>query len=122
MQRILREAFVGSTLLCIAHRLVTVIDFDKILVMDGGRKRDFAQATELLADPRSLLSRMVDSGPPELRQQLLAKLASARAASVYRVTATGMMCDFLKPPLDSTLHRRPTNPVPCGTRPDHAGH
>ena len=39
-QKILREAVRGTTVLCIAHRLVTVIDFDKILVMDAGRKKE----------------------------------------------------------------------------------
>ena len=49
VQQILREAFEGSTLLCIAHRLVTVIDFDKILVMEQGAIAESGSHEELLA-------------------------------------------------------------------------
>ena len=60
---IVRKALAGSTILCIAHRLATVIAFDKILVMDAGQKVEFAPASVLLSNPQSHLSRMVDSGP-----------------------------------------------------------
>lgn len=51
IQEILREALAGSTILCIAHRLITVIDFDKILVMDTGRKAEFGHRN-VLSNPR----------------------------------------------------------------------
>ena len=50
--------------------------------MDSGRKREFGFAEELLADPRSHFSRMVDSGPKELRAQLLEKIQQAKVAEV----------------------------------------
>ncbi len=65
IQEILREAFRGTTLLCIAHRLATVIDFTKILVMDQGRRAELGPARELLSQPDSHLSRIVDSGPKD---------------------------------------------------------
>ncbi|OBZ88726.1 ATP-dependent bile acid permease [Choanephora cucurbitarum] len=37
IQRTIREEFTNSTLLCIAHRLRTVIDYDRILVLDQGK-------------------------------------------------------------------------------------
>ncbi|KAI8372497.1 hypothetical protein BD560DRAFT_446485 [Blakeslea trispora] len=37
IQRTIREEFTHSTLLCIAHRLRTVIDYDRILVLDQGK-------------------------------------------------------------------------------------
>lgn len=36
IQKTMREAFVGKTLLCIAHRLKTIIAYDRIVVMDKG--------------------------------------------------------------------------------------
>lgn len=36
MQRLLREMFPDSTIIAIAHRLRTIMDYDRVLVMDGG--------------------------------------------------------------------------------------
>ncbi|KAK7750007.1 hypothetical protein SLS62_008116 [Diatrype stigma] len=37
IQKLLRDKFSGKSLIAIAHRLSTVIDFDEVLVMEGGR-------------------------------------------------------------------------------------
>jgi len=36
IQRTIRTGFAGKTLLCIAHRLRTIINYDRIIVMDQG--------------------------------------------------------------------------------------
>lgn len=36
MQRLLREMFPDSTIIAIAHRLRTIMDYDRVIVMDGG--------------------------------------------------------------------------------------
>lgn len=41
IQTTIREEFTNSTLLCIAHRLRTVIDYDRILVLDQGRVAEY---------------------------------------------------------------------------------
>jgi ABC-type multidrug transport system fused ATPase/permease subunit len=41
IQNTIRTEFVGKTLLCIAHRLRTIISWDRILVMDAGEIEDF---------------------------------------------------------------------------------
>lgn len=49
IQRSIREEFSNTTLLVVAHRLNTVIDFDKILVMKDGVATEFGSPKELLA-------------------------------------------------------------------------
>ena len=48
IQRKLRESFKDSTVLIIAHRLATVIDADRILVMDDGYGVEFDHPYNLL--------------------------------------------------------------------------
>jgi len=49
IQRTVRETFQESTVLCIAHRIRTIMDSDKILVMGAGVCQEFGAPQELLA-------------------------------------------------------------------------
>lgn len=59
IQRTIREEFKGSTVLTIAHRVNTIMDSDKILVMKDGVAAEFASPAELLEDENSLFSDIV---------------------------------------------------------------
>jgi ABC-type multidrug transport system fused ATPase/permease subunit len=59
IQRTIREAFPGCTVLTIAHRINTIMDSDKILVMKDGRAEEFAPPQELLEDEHSAFSEIV---------------------------------------------------------------
>ena len=48
IQRSIRDEFTNTTLLVIAHRLSTVADFDRILVMKDGKNAEFGTPRELL--------------------------------------------------------------------------
>lgn len=56
----MRSEFGHKTILAIAHRLHTVIDYNKILVLDKGLVSEFAPPVELLSQPGSIFSSMVD--------------------------------------------------------------
>ena len=47
IQKSIREWFTDRTMIVIAHRLSTVADFDKVLVLDGGRMAEFGTPREL---------------------------------------------------------------------------
>jgi ABC-type multidrug transport system fused ATPase/permease subunit len=61
IQRVLRtEADQnGTTVLAIAHRLQTIVDFDKILVLGNGNVLEFGSPKDLLADSNSNFSQMM---------------------------------------------------------------
>jgi ATP-binding cassette subfamily C (CFTR/MRP) protein 4 len=50
IQRKLRESFQNSTVIIIAHRLATVIDADRILVMSNGEALEFEHPFKLLVN------------------------------------------------------------------------
>jgi len=59
IQRTLREEFIGCTTITIAHRINTIMDSDKILVMKDGLAAEFASPEELLKDEDSIFSDIV---------------------------------------------------------------
>ncbi|CAG8700298.1 13413_t:CDS:2, partial [Dentiscutata heterogama] len=60
IQKTIREEFSDATLLCIAHRLRTVVDYDKILVLDAGNIVEFDHPYILLQNPASVFRGMCD--------------------------------------------------------------
>ena len=48
IQRVIREQFCSTTVITIAHRLNTIADYDKILVMQKGRVEESGAPFELI--------------------------------------------------------------------------
>ncbi|KAH7910130.1 hypothetical protein BJ138DRAFT_1127138 [Hygrophoropsis aurantiaca] len=53
ISKTIRHEFASSTILTIAHRLRTVIDYDRVMLLDNGRIVEFDRPAALLADPSS---------------------------------------------------------------------
>ncbi|OBR08341.1 ATP-dependent bile acid permease [Colletotrichum higginsianum IMI 349063] len=72
IQQSIRSCFVDRTLIVVAHRLRTVSDFDRILVLDGGRMVEFGTPRELW-DNEGVFRGMCDSTgeKEELRQSIV---------------------------------------------------
>jgi ABC-type multidrug transport system fused ATPase/permease subunit len=61
IQKVLREVAdrKGTTVLAIAHRLQTIVDFDRILVLGYGHVLEFDEPQTLLSDPQSVFATMI---------------------------------------------------------------
>ncbi|KAI9004539.1 multi drug resistance-associated protein MRP [Hyaloraphidium curvatum] len=53
VQATIKEAFAGSTIITIAHRLNTVLDYDRIVVLSNGQILEVGPPEKLLADRQS---------------------------------------------------------------------
>lgn len=61
IQQTIRDEFSGSTILTIAHRLRSIIDYDKILVMDAGKVVEYEDPYVLIANKDSLFYSMCEN-------------------------------------------------------------
>lgn len=53
IQRTIRQEFYDCTIVTIAHRLNTIMDYDKVIVMDSGRVVEYDSPSALLSDRHS---------------------------------------------------------------------
>eukprot|EP00258_Populus_trichocarpa_P051202 XP_024467221.1 ABC transporter C family member 2 isoform X2 [Populus trichocarpa] len=61
IQKTIREEFRSCTMLIIAHRLNTIIDCDRVILLDSGRVLEYDTPEELLSNENSAFSKMVQS-------------------------------------------------------------
>ncbi|GMH35949.1 hypothetical protein BSKO_03817 [Bryopsis sp. KO-2023] len=60
IQQTIRSAFKDYTILTIAHRLHTIVDYDRILVLDAGEVKEFDTPANLLKDSKSMFSELME--------------------------------------------------------------
>ena len=59
IQRLISTQFEGSTMLTIAHRLNTIIQSDRVLVLSFGQIQEFDSPSNLMKDPESEFSQLL---------------------------------------------------------------
>lgn len=59
IQKLIDEEFKGATVICIAHRLNTIIRSDRVLVMGEGRALEYDSPQSLMANSESVFSQML---------------------------------------------------------------
>lgn len=82
IQETIRKEFSGNTILTIAHRLRSVIDYDKILVMDAGEVKEFDHPYSLLLNKNSALYGMCEQSG-----ELESLIESAKEAFVEKLNS-----------------------------------
>lgn len=60
VQKLMKSAFKGSTVITIAHRLNTVMGGDRVLVLGKGKMLEYGEPDKLAADKKSELFAMLE--------------------------------------------------------------
>nr|CAD7454354.1 unnamed protein product [Timema tahoe] len=70
IQNTIRQKFMNCTVLTVAHRLNTIMDSDRVIVMSNGRVEEVDHPHILLRNEEGTFSKMVDKVGPSLSRQL----------------------------------------------------
>ena len=70
IQKTIREEFAHCTVLTVAHRLHTIMDSDRVIVLDAGKLIEFDEPIALLQDEASLFRSMVETTGKAMQEQL----------------------------------------------------
>jgi len=69
IQRMIKEDFNNTTVLTIAHRIKTVVTYDRLLVLNKGKIAQYATPGELL-DQEGVFSNIIMENGPEFYEEL----------------------------------------------------
>lgn len=82
IQKTIRDKFADCTVLTIAHRLHTIMDSDKVLVMENGYAKEFDVPYKLLQQPFGLFRDLVNN-LGQVEKQNLTEIAKKKYDEIY---------------------------------------
>ena len=71
IQTMIKKEFRDTTVITIAHRLNTIINYDRIMVMKGGEIVEFDSPKTLMLNPESYFHQMVKQNGNEFFDKLM---------------------------------------------------
>ncbi|KAJ3254674.1 Multidrug resistance-associated protein 1 [Boothiomyces macroporosus] len=74
IQKAIFDNFENTTVISIAHRINTIAEFDRVLVLDAGELAEFDSPHNLLSNPHSIFTEMVEASG-KANSQLIRELA-----------------------------------------------
>ena len=60
IQKLINEEFVDATVLTIAHRLNTIINSDRVMLLSQGKLIEYDSPKRLMADPKSAFAKLCE--------------------------------------------------------------
>jgi len=87
LQHMIRTQFKSQTVITIAHRLDTIIDYNRVMVLKAGRLAEFDTPAALIDQPGGVFAEMVAAGNQSHLRQLAAAAANASNQSVSTTEA-----------------------------------
>ena len=61
IQKMIRDEFHSCTVMTIAHRLNTIMDYDRVMVMESGEIKEMGKPSDLAVNESSLFYHMINS-------------------------------------------------------------
>lgn len=62
MWEVIQDVFQGCTVIAVAHRLASIMDFDRVVVLHEGRRVECDEPRSLLQRPDSIFAQIWASG------------------------------------------------------------
>jgi ABC-type multidrug transport system fused ATPase/permease subunit len=59
VQNVIRESFRGCTIIMVAHRIHTLLDFDQVAVLNSGQIIEVGDPRDLLDEPNGEFSKLL---------------------------------------------------------------
>lgn len=123
IQRMIRTIFKDKTVITIAHRLNTIMDSDRVMVLDKGEIREFDSPKKLLENPQGIFTGMVEATGPSSAEHLR-KIANGELSVVEAIVQEnpakrrrGSTEDALKA-LEETIRRTSLEKPPVRSVPE----